>query len=53
MTYDEIRETWGDLSAPEAFEAFEAAGVDNATVADAIGQEVAQEYAHWIYLNLK
>ncbi len=53
MTYDEIRETWANLPASEAFEAFDTAGVDNAAVADAIGQEEGHEYAHWIYCNLK
>lgn len=53
MTYDEIRSTYADLPPAEAFEAFDAANVDNATVADAIGDEEALEYAHWIYANLK
>lgn len=50
---EEIRRTYADLSRDEAFEAFDGAGVDNATVAVVLGQEVAQEYSHWIYANLE
>jgi hypothetical protein len=53
MTTEEITATYADLSAAEAFEVFDAAMVDNATVAVVLGQEAAQEYANWQYMNLK
>ena len=53
MSRDEIVATYADLSPAEAFEAFETANVDNATVAIVLGQEAAQEFASWIYANLK
>jgi hypothetical protein len=53
MTSEEITATYADLSPSEAFEAFDYAGVDNATIGVVLGQEVAQEYANWIYANLK
>lgn len=53
MTPEELLDTYTDLSASDAFEAFDAAGVDNATVAEVLGQEAAQEYASWIGTNLK
>ena len=53
MTADEIKSAYADLSPSDAFEAFDAAGVDNATVAVVLGQEVAQEFGHWIYATLE
>lgn len=53
MTKNEICDTYADLSPAEAFEALDAAGVDNATVAEVLGQEAAQEYASWVYYHLK
>lgn len=53
MTPAEITATYADLSPDEAFEAYDAAGVDNATVGTVLGQEVAQEYASWVYFFLK
>lgn len=53
MTPAEIEANYAELSPDEAFEAFDAAGVDNATVAIVLGQEAANEYASWIYANLK
>ena len=53
MTREEILSTYAELSPAEAFEAFDFAAVDNATVAEVLGQEAAQEYASWIYANLK
>lgn len=53
MTSEEIRNTYAELSAAEAFEAFDAASVDNATVGMVLGEEVAREHASWTYLNVK
>lgn len=50
---EEILATYSDLPADDAFEAYDAANVDNATVAIVLGQAAAQEYAAWIYANLK
>jgi hypothetical protein len=53
MTPAEIEATYAGSYPDEAFEAFDAAGVDNATIAVVLGQEAANEYASWIYANLK
>ena len=53
MTRVEIESAYAASPPDEAFEAFDAANVDNATIAEVLGQEAAQEYASWIYANLK
>jgi len=53
MTNEEIRETWEDFYGNEAFEIFDHEQIDNATVEQALGPEVATEYASWVYCNLK
>lgn len=53
MTPAEIRQLYEELSSPEFFEAMDAGMVDNATIEEALGPEVAQEYASWVYINLK
>ncbi len=52
MTRVEIESAYAASPPDEAFEAFDAANVDNATIAEVLGQEAA-EYASWIYANLK
>ncbi len=53
MTPDEIRHLYEELSSSEFFEAMDTAMVDNATIEEALGPEVAQEYSNWIYFNIK
>lgn len=53
MTPEELETIYAAVSPDEAFETFDVMCVDNATVATVLGQEVAQEYAGWIYANLK
>lgn len=53
MTSDEIRGTWEDFYGSEAFEIFDLAMIDNAIIAEVLGEEVEREYASWIYLNIK
>lgn len=53
MTHDEIRDTWEDFHGSDAFEIFDHDQVDNATIAEVLGQETASEYSHWIYCNIK
>ncbi len=48
----DILATWDECPAEEAFAIFSLEGYDNATIADALGQKVASEYAHWISANL-
>lgn len=42
-----------ELPAAEAFEAFDAAGLDPETVGLVLGEEAADAYSAWGYLNLK
>lgn len=53
MTREEIETAYAGAFIDDAFEAFDAAGVGIATVDIVLGQEVAKEYADWIYTNLK
>ena len=53
MTADEIRETWEYLYGRDAFEVFDHQQVDNATIKQVLGQEVACDYSSWIYFYLK
>ncbi len=53
MTPDEIRETWEDFHGSDAFEIFDHQMIDNATIGEVLGQEVATDYSHWIYITQK
>ena len=53
MTTDEIKATWDELSEAEAFEAFDADSVDNATIVRVLGENVADDYSGWQYINIK
>lgn len=53
MTNEEIETTWAGSFPDEAFEAFDAAGVDSERVAIVLGKEAANEYLNWIYFNVK
>lgn len=53
LTAEEIESFYAGTPPDEAFEALDAAGIDNEMVATVLGQEVAQEFATWIYMHVK
>ncbi len=53
MIPDEIRDTWEDFYGDDAFEIFDHHSIDNAAIEQTLGAEVASEYSHWIYCNMK
>ena len=53
MTPAAIEASYAGATPDEAFETFDAANVDNATVGIVLGQEVARDYASWVYANSK
>jgi hypothetical protein len=53
MDIIEIRRLYDELSEPEFFEAMDAGMMDECLIDQALGAGVVQEFANWIYLNLK
>lgn len=53
MTADEIKDLYHDLSEDEFFEAMDCDMVDECLIEQALGAGMVQEYARWIYINLK
>lgn len=53
MTREDLLETYEILSPAEAYEAFDAAGIEPETVGLVLGKEVENQYANWIYLTQK
>jgi hypothetical protein len=49
---EKIRELWDEYGY-EVFEIFDVDRIDNATIGEVLGQDVASEYSRWIYNNLK